>query len=59
MLVNTDDNVDVDKIEVLDTGLWKRLDVVRGDRVHLVSAWNGGDLPQLHRMLDDIEQTFL
>jgi iron complex transport system substrate-binding protein len=59
MLVNADDNVDVDKIEVLDTGLWKRLDVVRGDRVHLVSAWNGGDLPQLHRMLDDIEQTFL
>jgi hypothetical protein len=32
---------------------------VRGGRLHFISAWNGGDLPQLHKMLDDIEQTFL
>jgi len=41
---------------VLTSPLWGRLAVVQEDRAHFVGAWNGGDLPQLERMLDDLER---
>jgi iron complex transport system substrate-binding protein len=56
LLVNTDDDVDVDKLAILRSPLWRSLEVVRRGRARFVSAWNGGDLPQLHRILDDIER---
>ncbi|WP_019873588.1 ABC transporter substrate-binding protein [Sporichthya polymorpha] len=56
LLINTDDDVVVDNLTTLKSPLWERLEVVSSGNAHFVSAWNGGDLPQLHRILDDIER---
>lgn len=59
LLVNADDDVDRAALELPASPLWSRLAVVLGGRVRGASAWNGGDLPQLHRMLDDVERTLV
>ena len=59
LLVTTDDDVVRDKLEVFKSPLWKQLEVVRSGNAHFVGAWNGSDLPQLNRMLDDLEQVLL
>jgi iron complex transport system substrate-binding protein len=59
LFVNTDDDVVIDESVVFQSPLWSRLAVVRDDRVEFVGAWNGADLPQLQRILDDIEETLI
>lgn len=59
LLVNTDDDVVIEQSTVFQSSLWNRLDVVTAGRAHFVGAWNGSDLPQLQRMLDDIEEVLV
>jgi iron complex transport system substrate-binding protein len=56
LLVCTDDNIDVESFETFKSPLWNRLDPVAAGRMHFVGAWNGADLPQFHRILDDVER---
>lgn len=55
LLVNTDDDVVVKDSAVFTSPLWAGLDVVKSGNAHFVGAWNGSDLPQLERMLEDLE----
>lgn len=57
LFVTLDDDVDPDKVAAFSSPLWKRLKPVTDDKLHVVSAWNGSDLPQLDRILDEVEQT--
>jgi iron complex transport system substrate-binding protein len=60
LLVTTDDDVVREKVEAFKSPLWEQLEVVvRSGAVHFVGAWNGGDMPQLNRMLDDLEKALL
>lgn len=59
LFVNTDDDVVLDQLAAVKTELWQRLDIVQDNRLQFVGAWNGGDLLQLYRMLDDIERAFV
>jgi iron complex transport system substrate-binding protein len=59
LLVTTDDDVVVENLRMLKSPLWKRLAVVSEGRTRFVGAWNGGDLPQLHQILDDVEEKVL
>lgn len=59
LLVNTDDDVVIEDSVVFRSPLWSQLAVVREERAHFVGAWNGGDLPQMERVLDDIERTLV
>jgi ABC-type Fe3+-hydroxamate transport system substrate-binding protein len=59
LCVCTDDNVVVSKLDVLRAPLWRNLSAVRGGRVHFVGAWNGSDLLQLHRIVEDVERVLL
>ncbi len=54
LFVTLDDDIDRDTFEVFDSPLWQSLEVVSEGRAHVVSAWNGADLPQLDRIVDDI-----
>lgn len=56
LLVNTDDDVVIEDSVVFQSPLWSRLAVVQEDRAHFVGAWNGADLPQMERVLDDLER---
>jgi iron complex transport system substrate-binding protein len=59
LLVTTDDDVVRDELPAFRSPLWEQLEVVRNDGVRFVGAWNGSDLPQLNRMVDDLEQALL
>jgi hypothetical protein len=52
-------DVDIDKLDAFKSPLWSRLEPVAGDRVHFVGAWNGADLPQLERIVDDIDRALV
>ena len=54
LFVTTDDDVVTSKMDVFRSPIWQRLDPVVADRAHFVGAWNGSDLPQLTRMVDDV-----
>jgi len=55
LLVTLDDDVDPEKVPALRSPLWDRLRPVASGNAHVVSAWNGSDLPQLERILDEVE----
>lgn len=59
LLINLDDNVDPDKVDAFQSPLWDRLTPVVNGQAHIVGGWNGSNLRQFHRMLDDIEQTLV
>lgn len=56
LLVTTDDDVVIEESTVFQSPLWQNLDVVKDGRTHFVGAWNGSDLPQLNRVLDDLDR---
>lgn len=55
LIVNTDDDVVIDEVAAMNSPLWDQLALVQNGGIVIASAWNGGDLPQLQRILDDIE----
>lgn len=59
LLVTTDDDVIIEDSSVFTSPLWEQLDVVQEGRAHFVGAWNGFDMPQLMRILDDLETTLV
>lgn len=54
LFVTTDDDVVVDKLKVFSSKVWQQVRPVAAGRAYFVSAWNGSDLPQLERMVDDV-----
>lgn len=59
LLITLDDDVDPAEVEAFSTPLWGFLEPVANDRAHIVSAWNGSDLPQFMKILDDIERSLV
>ncbi len=57
LMVTTDDNVDVDELEVFDSPLWKQVRAVAAGDAHFVGAWNGADLIQLGQVVDTFRET--
>lgn len=55
LLINTDDDVVVADLAAIRSPLWTSLEVVESGNAHFVTAWNGGDLPQMQKILDDID----
>lgn len=56
LLVNTDDDVVIEDSVVFRSPLWGQLAVVSEGRALFAGAWNGGDLPQMERILDDLDR---
>lgn len=54
LFVTVDDEIDVADVAAFDSPLWKLLEPVQAGKAHVVSAWNGWDLLQLGRIVDDI-----
>lgn len=54
LFVTTDDDVDVDATKVFRSKIWRQVKPVATERAFFVGAWNGSDLPQLNRMVDDV-----
>ncbi len=57
LLVTTDDDVVIEDMEVFTSPFWETLEPVASGNAHFVGAWNGADLPQYNRMLEDIART--
>ncbi len=55
----TDDDVVMEDLEVFSSPFWLEPEPVVNGRAHFVSAWNGYDLLQLKRVIEDIEQALL
>ena len=59
LFITTDDNVVIDDLEVFASPFWLDLEPVVNGRAHIVSAWNGYDLLQLRRVIEDVESALL
>ncbi len=59
LFITTDDNVVLEELDVFSSPLWLELEPVVNGQAHFVSAWNGYDLLQLNRIIQDIEQALL
>ncbi len=59
LFVTTDDNVDIEALEVFTSPFWLELEPVVNGQAHFVSAWNGYDLLQLQKVLTEIEEALL
>ena len=49
----------MEDLEVFSSPFWLEPEPVVNGRAHFVSAWNGYDLLQLKRVIEDIEQALL
>lgn len=54
LFVTTDDDVDIDETKVFSSKIWRQVKPVAAERAFFVGAWNGSDLLQLNRMVDDL-----
>lgn len=59
LLLTLDDNVDPEEVRTFRSPLWRALEPVAAGRAHVVSAWNGVDLLELGRILDEVEATLV
>jgi iron complex transport system substrate-binding protein len=59
LFVTTDDNVVIEDLEVFSSPFWLELEPVVNGCAHFVSAWNGYDLLQLRRVIEDVEGALL
>lgn len=59
LMVCTDDNVDIDELDVFDSALWKGLAPVASGQAYFVGAWNGADLIQLGLIAEAVDEHLL
>jgi iron complex transport system substrate-binding protein len=59
LFVTTDDNVVIEELDVFSSPFWLELEPVVDGNAHFVSAWNGYDLLQLRRIIEDVEGALL
>lgn len=59
LFITLDDDVDPAKVDAFQSPLWDLLEPVAAGQAYVVSAWNGADIPQLNRILDDIERALV
>jgi len=59
LMVCTDDNVEIDELEVFDSPLWSGLAPVASGQAYFVGAWNGADLIQLGLIAEAVDQHLL
>jgi len=59
LMVCTDDNVEIDDMDVFESALWRGLAPVASGQAYFVGAWNGADLIQLGLIAEAVDEHLL